>query len=152
MKIHPFVLTAAGAIALLLSSCATKMSSDPDAPTSQPTGTVTFNGRQAAYWASAAGGKGTLNFNGKSYGFSSVGVGAGGTGVQSINATGNVYNLTNLSDFAGTYTSKRSGFTLVKGKVNVKLTNSNGVVIYVTGETKGLASSTGISSVTIKLD
>jgi hypothetical protein len=152
MKTHPFALTVAGSIALLLSGCATKMSSDPNAPTSRPSGTVSFEGGQAAYWASATGGKGTLNFNGRSYGFTAVGVGAGGTGGQSVTATGKVYNLTSLSDFTGSYTSTRSGFTLIKGKVNAKLTNSHGVVIYMSGVTQGLASSGGVSTVTITLD
>ena len=51
-----------------------------------------------------------------------------------------------------TYTSQRSGFTLIEGKVRAKLTNSHGVIIYISGVTQGLASSAGVSTVTIKLD
>ncbi len=149
---HRIVSAIALTGALLLTSCATKMSSDPNAPTSAPSGTVTFEGGQAAYWASATGGKGTLNYNGRRYGFTAAGVGAGGTGGQSVSGTGKVYNLNSLSDFAGTYTSTRSGFTIIKGKVNAKLTNNKGVVIYMSGVTQGLASSAGVSTVTVTLD
>lgn len=152
MKYHQLALVIAGSAALLLSGCATKKSSDSDAPTGPPAATVTYKGGQAAYWASAQGGKGTLYFNGNSYGFTSVGAGAGGTGAQEITATGEVYNLTKLSDFPGTYTGPRSGLTLFKGKMHAKLTNDKGVIIYMSGTTAGLASGTGGSSIIVTLN
>jgi hypothetical protein len=43
---------------------------------------------QAAYIGSASGGSGTLDYNGRSYPFSIGGVGIGGIGASSLDATG----------------------------------------------------------------
>ncbi len=61
--------------------------------------------------------------------------------MQKVSATGKVYNLNKLSDFAGTYRGVSDGLTLIEGKMHAKLTNGNGVVMYLAGQTEGLASS-----------
>jgi len=71
--------------------------------------------------------------------------------VQSIEGTGKVYNLDSLAEFPGTYTGARRGLTLINGTMHAKLTNKNGTVIYITGKTTGLATSTGVDTVTISL-
>ena len=147
MKITTSILLSS----ILLAGCATKKSSDKNAPTGPPSATFQVEGGNAAYWASAGGGKGTLNYMGSDYDFSIHGVGAGGTGAQHVTASGEVYNLNSLSDFSGTYTGARSGLTFFKGKMHAKMTNKKGVVIYLTGTTQGLASSMGASTVSIKL-
>jgi len=148
-----FVITTilCGAAAVAFSSCATKLSKDKNAPTGPPAATVRFEGSNAAYWISAGGGKGTLNYNGQTYPFSAKTVGAGGTGVQKVSATGDVYNLTQLADFPGKYTGPRSGFTIIKGKQHAKLTNEKGVIIYVESKTSGLATSRGVITVIVEL-
>jgi hypothetical protein len=105
----------------------------------------------AAYYASAEAGKGTLNYNGQRYHFTISGLGAGGMGGQKISATGKVYNLNNLHDFAGTYRGVSRGLTLIEGKMHAKLTNGNGVVMYLAGETEGLASSMGLQAFEVSL-
>ena len=139
------------ASAMVISSCATSKKTDLNAPTGPPSATVVFEGGTAAYWASAAGGTGTLNYKGKEYPFSGTAAGAGGSGAQKVSATGEVYNLNALSDFPGTYTQVSSGFTIIKGTKKSKLTNSKGVVIYVEAKTSGLASSTGTAKLVIDL-
>ena len=37
-----------------------------------------------------------------------------------------------------------NGLTLIEGSMHAKLTNDNGVFMYVAGETEGLASSVGV--------
>jgi hypothetical protein len=64
-------------------------------------------------------------------------------GGQKISATGKVYNLNRLFDFSGTHQGISRGLTLIEGKMHAKLTNANGVVMYLAGETEGLASSIG---------
>ena len=150
---HQLTLTLAlaGSAALLLAGCATKISSDKDAPTGPPSATVQVEETQASYWGSAEGGQGTINYQGKTHAFSIHGVGVGGSGLQTITATGDVYNLDSLSDFPGTYTGPRSGYTLLKGKMHAKLTNDKGVILYLTGHTQGIASSTGADTIEIKI-
>ena len=142
----------ASLVALLFSSCATKMSTDKNAPTGPLSATLTLEESQAAYWISAKGGTGTLTFRGQDYEFKIVGLGAGGTGLQTIKATGEVYNLESLGDFEGTYTGLRFGLTLIRGKMHAKLKNEKGVVLYLTGKATGLASSSGADRFVIQLE
>jgi hypothetical protein len=131
----------------LIAGCA----SMTQAPSTPPSATVRIQEWSAAYYASAAAGKGTLYYNGHRHHFTISGLGAGGAGGQKISATGKVYNLNNLSDFSGTYHGISRGLTLIEGKMHAKLTNGNGVVMYLAGETEGLASSMGAQAFEVNL-
>jgi hypothetical protein len=113
--------------------------------------TVRIREWSAAYYAQAETGKGTLYYNGRSHRFTISGGGLGGSGVQKTTATGKVYNLNNLSDFSGTYHGISRGLTLIEGKMHAKLTNQNGVVMYLAGQTEGLASSLGAQAFEVHL-
>ena len=132
---------------LFIAGCAS-MTQAPSAPSSA---TVSIREWSAAYYGSATAGKGTLNYNGQRHRFTISGVGVGGAGGQKISATGKVYNLHNLSDFSGTYHGVSRGLTLIEGKMHAKLTNGNGVVMYLAGETEGLASSMGAQAFEVNL-
>jgi hypothetical protein len=141
----------AAASALLLASCATKMSNDPTAPTGSPDATVSLDIAQASYYGSASKGGGRLNYQGRSYPISVKAVGGGGLGAQAINATGKVYHLRSLAAFPGTYTGARSGLTILNGKMSARLENDKGTVIYLTGRTSGLSTNYGIDKFIIEL-
>ena len=83
--------------------------------------------------------------------FKISGLGIGGIGIQSMNAIGVVYNLEKLSDFSGTYSQVRMGATLGKGKSTIGLNNSKGVYIELKSSNKGVALSTGLDGMIIKL-
>jgi hypothetical protein len=136
-----------GITILLIAGCAS-MTNAPSAP---PAATVSIREWSAAYYGSAAAGKGTLNYNGRRHHFTISGLGAGGIGAQKISATGKVYNLNSLSDFSGTYQGISRGLTLIEGKLHAKLTNGSGVVMYLAGETEGLASSIGVQAFVVTL-
>jgi hypothetical protein len=76
---------------------------------------------------------------------------SGSSCAQQVSATGKVYNLNRLSDFPGTYHGVARGPTLIEGKMHVKLTNQNGVTMYLAGETEGLASSLGAQAFEVNL-
>ena len=120
------------------------------APSTPPSATVSIHEWSAAYYGSAAAGKGTLYFHGRHH-FTISGLGAGGMGAQKISATGKVYNLNKLSDFSGTYHGVSRGLTLIEGKMHAKLTNGNGVAMYLAGQTEGLASSMGVQAFEVTL-
>src|SRR6266481_2174047 len=120
------------------------------APSTSPSATVSIHEWSAAYYGSAAAGKGTLYYRGRHH-FTISGLGAGGMGAQKISATGKVYNLNRLSDFSGTYHGISRGLTLIEGKMHAKLTNGNGVVMYLAGQTEGLASSLGAQAFEVNL-
>ena len=139
----------AGIAALLIGGCSS-MTTNPT-PNAPPSATVRIHEWTAAYYGSAAVGKGSIDYMGHHRHFSITGVGAGGDGMQKVSATGKVYNLNKLSDFAGTYRGVSNGLTLIEGKMHAKLTNGNGVVMYLAGETEGLASSVGVQAFEITL-
>src|SRR5438874_13035503 len=147
MKIN-FINSAFASITFLLITGCASMTSAPSTP---PSATVSIREWSAAYYASAAAGKGTLNYNGRRHHFTISGLGAGGAGGQKVSATGKVYNLNKLSDFPGTYHGISSGLTLIEGKMHAKLTNGNGVVMYLAGQTEGLASSMGAQTLHVSL-
>jgi hypothetical protein len=132
---------------LLIASCA----SMTQAPSTPPSATVRIREWSAAYYAQAATGKGTLYYQGGRHHFTISGAGVGGSGAQKVSATGKVYNLNNLSSFSGTYRGVSRGLTLIEGKMHAKLTNGNGVVMYLAGETEGLASSLGAQAFEVNL-
>ena len=131
---------------LLIAGCA----SMTQAPSTPPSATVSIREWSAAYYGSAAAGKGTLYYHGRHH-FTISGLGAGGMGAQKISATGKVYNLNKLSDFSGTYHGVSRGLTLIEGKMHAKLTNQNGVTMYLAAETEGLASSMGAQAFEVNL-
>jgi hypothetical protein len=134
-------------VAVLIAACASMTS----APSTPPAATVRIQEWSAAYYGSAAAGKGTLYYNGQRHHFTISGIGAGGAGGQKVSATGKVYSLNKLSDFSGTYHGISSGLTLIEGKMHAKLTNGNGVVMYLAGQTEGLASSMGAQAFEVNL-
>jgi hypothetical protein len=143
-----FINSAVATITLLLLAGCASMTTAPSTP---PSATVRIREWSAAYYGSAAGGKGTLYYNGQRHHFTISGLGAGGVGAQKVSATGKVYNLNRLSDFPGTYQGISRGLTLIEGKLHAKLTNGNGVVMYLAGETEGVASSIGVQAFEITL-
>lgn len=130
----------AGFAAFLAVGCA----STTTAPSTPPAATARIQEWSAAYYGSATTGQGILNYNGQRRSFSITGVGAGGTGAMKVVAHAKIYNLNNIQDFSGTYAGVSNGLTLLNGTMHAKLTNDNGVVMYLAGETEGLASSVGL--------
>jgi hypothetical protein len=132
---------------LVISGCA----SMTQAPSTPPSATVRIREWSAAYYAQAEAGKGTLYYQGGRHHFTISGGGVGGSGAQKVSATGKVYNLNRLSDFSGTYHGIARGLTLIEGQMHAKLTNQNGVVMYLAGQTEGLASSLGAQAFEVNL-
>jgi hypothetical protein len=142
-----FINSALTGIAIFIAGCA----SMTQAPSTPPAATVRIQEWSAAYYGSAAAGKGTLYYNGQRHHFTISGLGAGGMGAQKISATGKVYNLNNLSSFSGTYRGISRGLTLIEGQMHAKLQNGNGVVMYLAAQTEGIASSMGAQAFEVSL-
>jgi hypothetical protein len=117
------------------------------------TGTLQIEQVQVAFIGSGNLGGGALNFAGGSYRFKIGGLGVGGIGISKMTATGNVYNLKDVAYFPGAYLQLRTGVVvgdLSRGKLWLK--NSNGVVLELWTERRGLALSLGGDAVYIDLD
>lgn len=117
----------------------------------QQSGTVTINQGQIAFIFSANVGGGNLHYQGRTYPFSIGGLGVGGIGITSIDATGEVYNLNKLSDFDGSYYQARTGLTIVGTvlKSGLWLENTEGVYIRLKAKRKGVALSFGLDAIYI---
>jgi hypothetical protein len=65
------------------------------------------------------------------------GIQIGGMGLGGSKATGEVYNLKRIHDFAGTYTGGEAQIAAVGGLGKMDLTNEHGVRMVLTMETAG---------------
>ena len=137
----------------LLACAGTGLASPLRADTFVESGTVRIEQVQIAFIGSGNLGGGTLTTGGKSYEFTVGGLGIGGFGVSRMVATGTVYNLSNVSDFAGAYVQGRYG--LAVGDLStgeLMLTNAKGVALRLKADRSGLALSLGGDAVYIDFD
>ncbi len=119
----------------------------------QQTGTITIEQLQVAFMLSGNVGGGKLHYKGKTYPFSIGGLGIGGIGISSIDATGEVYGLKNLRDFDGGYGQARSGIVVGTASAgSLWLENSQGVYIRLGAKRAGLALSLGVDGIYISFD
>ena len=82
-------------------------------------------------------GRGELSFQGQTYHFKVEGLSVAEVGITKAEATGNVYNLKSIDDFAGVYAAAAAEGTAGKGVGVSSLRNDKGVVINIKSETKG---------------
>jgi hypothetical protein len=140
------------ALAGMLAACASQNGAQQAAAGQTPDGTITMHQVQAAFIGAGNAGTGTLYFRGHAYPFTVGGLGVGGIGASTINATGEVYHLRSLSQFAGPYVQGRMGFAFgTSSKGDLWLQNDAGVVLHLHAKREGLMLSLGGDAVVITL-
>ena len=118
-----------------------------------PSGSLTLTAGQAAFIGSGTAGKGNLRFRGRNYPFAVGGLGLGGIGASSIEANGQVYNLTNISQFPGTYAQVRYGGAVGTASTGeLWLQNDAGVILRLMAKRTGLMLSLGADAIVISLN
>jgi hypothetical protein len=129
--------------------------SEGSAPTlhgKAPSGTVDMEEVSIAYLGEAGGGKGTLTFQGRTYPFEIAGLGGGGVGISTVDASGEVYNLTDISQFDGAYGEGRYGAVVGDASTgDLWLENNDGVVMHLKAKREGLMLSLGADVVDIRM-
>jgi hypothetical protein len=125
--------------------------SAPVAADAQPDATVVLNAGSVAAGIGYTWGKGDLTYNNQTHKFSISGVSIVDAGAANITATGSVYNLNKLSDFAGNYVAASAGLTIAGGGSAAYLKNEHGVVIKLLSTTVGLRFNLAASGVSVKL-
>ena len=145
---------AAGALWLPLSAFAQVADAQPrhtaeEIAKAKPSARFELTAEQVRLLLGGAQGRGTLHYGGKSYPFTIKAVTAGGVGVTKVNATGDVYFLEKLEDFAGTYSAIGAGATVGKGAGVSQYENNKGVFLKVRSKTEGLALSLGAGAVEV---
>ncbi len=94
-----------------------------------PVGSVSIDMTSVAAGVGFSSGSGVLRYNGQRYLFKIDGLSVGNVGIASISAVGNVYNLKNVSQFAGNYAAIGAGVALAGGAAGLKMQNQSGVII-----------------------
>lgn len=118
-----------------------------------PSGTLKVASDQMRLIMGGTAGKGVLTFNGQDYPFTfkSASAGLGAKAVKKMSATGNVYGLTRIEDFAGAYTSISTATVAGKAQVAASYKNDKGVLIDLRGTVEGVGLSLGGGVATVEL-
>jgi hypothetical protein len=116
-----------------------------------PAAKVSIESTSIAAGIGVSWGDGKLSFKGKDYPFSVDGLSLVDWGISKVNATGDVYNLTDTSKFAGTYVAAEAGLTLAGGMGGMVLRNANGVIIHLRSVSQGAQLQLGTSGLIIKM-
>lgn len=117
----------------------------------KPDATVSFTTGSVAAGIGFSWGSGTLRYKGKSYPIKVEGLSVGDVGISKATASGNVYHLKTLADFAGNYTAASAGATVGGGGSVSAMQNQNGVVLKISATTKGLKLKFATEGVKIEL-
>lgn len=123
-----------------------------DAP-KKPVGQVTIDETQFGFIIGGSMGGGVLTYDGKEHPFKLGGLSLGANiGVSKFAAKGEVYDMTDLSQFPGTYARLTGSVALGGGKGDMILQNQNGVILRLEGTTQGIQINVGASGVTVEFD
>lgn len=152
MRTHRSIVSAAAlALALGLGLAYAAEDTSADIKNDKPDATLSITGASAAAGVGATWGSGTLTFQGKTYPFRVRGLEAGDAGVASIDATGEVYHLTKVADFDGTYASAGAAAAAGPGAGRAIMRNANGVVIQLASRREGAQLKAGVDGLRIEL-
>jgi hypothetical protein len=109
----------------------------PSSATRAPDGRVGISLTGIALGVGYEWGRGTLAYRGQNYPFRVQGLSIIDIGISEVSAQGEVFDLRNVNDFAGTYTDFEAGATLIGGGAVNWMKNEKGVVIRVTSVSQG---------------
>jgi hypothetical protein len=120
----------------------------------QPVGKVSIDQKQIGLIVGGSIGGGTLTFEDKEYPFKLKGLSAGiNVGLSKMSASGEVYDLADISKFPGIYTKLDASVALGGGMGGLRLKNQNGVIMTLHSRTAGLELNLGtVSGVTITME
>jgi hypothetical protein len=96
-------------------------------------------------------GNGRLRYDGRSYGFTVNGMTFIDFGFAKTTAAGEVYNLSDLADFEGTYFAAEADAALGGGVGGTWLRNQNGVAIHLRSVTQGARVRLGTAGLKVQL-
>ena len=116
-----------------------------------PSGKLTMESKSIAAGIGITWGDGKLNFQGKEYPFSIDGLTLVDFGISKASAAGEVYNLTDIAKFTGTYVAAEAGITLAGGVGGMVLRNQDGVIIHIRSVSQGAKLQLGTSGLKIKV-
>jgi hypothetical protein len=143
-------LVALVAVALLAGAADAKTKSKRSSG-ARADGTISIQSKSVAVGIGFSWGSGVLTFRGRRYPFKIDGLSVNAVGGSRADATGYVYNLKNLSDFEGTYTSIEAAGTLGGGKGITTMKNGKDVRITLHSTRQGVEAKAAPEGVKITL-
>ena len=138
--------------AAVLVAAMTTLSTAGLAQDKAPDATFRYSGAAAAVGVGVSWGHGTLTFQGKDYPFRMRGLDIADVGITKITATGGVYNLQRVGDFAGAYAAASAGAALAGGGAGAVMKNDRGVVVRMVSTSEGAQLKLAVEGVTIELE
>jgi hypothetical protein len=114
-----------------------------------PVGSVSIDMTSLSAGVGASWGSGVLRFNGQRHLFKIDGLSIGSVGLSTINAVGNVYNMSSISQLAGNYAAVGAGIALAGGVAGLKMQNQSGVIINLYAVQQGVQLNIGPQGFTI---
>jgi hypothetical protein len=122
------------------------------APDRTPDATIDFSGGSVAVGVGIDWAKGTLHYKGQDVPVKVKGLSLVRVGASKISAAGEVYNLKELSKFAGNYAAVAAGAALAGGGSVSAMHNEHGVVMHLRSTAVGLDLDLGVKGLEISLD
>jgi hypothetical protein len=116
-----------------------------------PSGKVWVESKSVALGVGVSWGDGKLTYQGKDHLFTVNGLSVADLGIAKATATGEVFNLKKLSDFAGNYVAGQAGAAVGGGAGAVVMKNQHGVVMKLTGTGTGVKLTLAGKGVDVKL-
>lgn len=118
-----------------------------------PSATVTLKSTSIAIGIGVQWGSGTLTLkDGTTHEFSVKGLSVVDLGVSGIEATGNVYRMKDVADFAGDYSAVAASATLGEASAGeLEMNNKNGVTLKLKSKAKGIQLTAALNGVVISM-
>jgi hypothetical protein len=117
-----------------------------------PDATIDLSGGSVAVGVGIDWAKGTLHFKGLDVPVKVKGLSLVRVGASKMSATGEVYNLKELSEFAGNYSAVAAGAALAGGGAVSAMQNDHGVVMQLRSTTVGIDLDLGVKGLEFSLD
>lgn len=115
-------------------------------------GSIRFSLIKAGIIIGGSGGNGSLTFKGRRYPLSIGGISYGFTfGASQTNFGGTVSNIRRPQDVEGVYAAGSAGASLGRGAQAIVLTNQNGAVLTLSGQSVGLIVSADLNGLALSL-
>jgi hypothetical protein len=127
------------------------MTNDVYGQSPTPSGKISIESNSIALAVGVNWGEGKLTFKGKRALFAVNGLTLVDVGIAKASAVGEVYNLTDISQFEGTYLAGEAGFDLSGGMGGISMRNKNGVILHLRGDSEEALLQLGRGGMTVKL-
>jgi hypothetical protein len=110
------------------------------AQTQTPSGTISIKLNSASAVMGASWGQAVLTFEGRTHRFRVRGLKVGSAGIRRLSLRGDVYNINNVNELAGTFRrADLAGLTFIAGERGLVIRNDQGVTINLVGQKRGLS-------------